>query len=486
MKIIDRYILFSFLRSFLSFFFILMLIFIIQTVWVFIDEFAGKELDTEIVLKFLLYYSPKLVPLVLPLTVLLASIITFGNFSENYEFAAIKSAGMSLKRAMRSLFIFIFLLSIGAFYFANNVIPFAEFKTYNLRKNLAKMRPALAITEGIFNDLGKSTIKVGRKHGEDSRFLEDIIIHEKTPDEKKNIVIKAETGELKSQDATAGLQLLLFNGYRYEEIVPKGNKRKDYYPHARVAFQKYTMNIDLSDLYDVDFENEQYTNTYRMQNSRELRESIDSLRSEFKVEKRSFSENFYNRIGIVNLKRKTPNDSLMFGGISEFLSNYERPMQVMVLEQAKNYLTPQVETLKNQRKTFVFREKVLALHGITLHNKYVLAVGTLVLFLVGAPLGALIRKGGFGLPTVVALTIFLGYHFLEQFTKNWAEDGSISALAGSWIPTIILIPIGLYLVSRASSDKAVFDPDNMLFQLKEFIRLSPKFFKLPLKTKKKL
>ena len=158
---------------------ILMCIFIIQAIWIYIDEFAGKELDVEVILKFLLYNTPRLVPLVLPLTVLLASIMTFGNFSEQYELAAMKSAGISLNRAMRGLVVVNLILSLGTFYFANNVIPYSEFKIFNLRKNLAKLKPALAITEGIFNDIGQSNIKVRRKYGENNRFLEDVIIHKK-------------------------------------------------------------------------------------------------------------------------------------------------------------------------------------------------------------------------------------------------------------------------------------------------------------------
>ena len=177
MKIIDKYILFSYLKIFFSFFFILMLIFLVQIIWFFIDDLAGKELDFEFIFKFLLYYSPKLLPMVIPLTVLLASIMTFGNLSENYELAAIKSSGISLFKSMRSLIAFNVILCIGMFFVANTLIPFSEFKSYNLRKNLAKLKPALAITEGVFNDINKINIKVAEKYGSDNNLLKDIIIH---------------------------------------------------------------------------------------------------------------------------------------------------------------------------------------------------------------------------------------------------------------------------------------------------------------------
>ncbi|MDA0780606.1 MAG: LptF/LptG family permease, partial [Bacteroidetes bacterium] len=237
LPLLDRYILKSYLTILVSFFFILMFIFIIQTVWVFIDEFAGKGLDVSVLLRFLLYYSPKLIPLVLPLTILLASIMTFGNFAERYEFAAMKSAGISLMRAMRPLIVVNSIACLATFYVANTVIPLAEFKTYNLRKNLSKMRPALAIIEGMFNDIGESNIKVARKYGENDKLLENVIIHEKSPNQVNNVVIKAARGELKSEEVNEGLQLVLYDGYRYEEVVQK-NKHKKNDPHNRIAFKQ--------------------------------------------------------------------------------------------------------------------------------------------------------------------------------------------------------------------------------------------------------
>ena len=247
MKIIDRYILSSYLRLLLGVFAICMIIFIIQTFWLFVDDLAGKGLDIIIIFRFLLYYSPKLVPLVLPLSVLLASLMTYGDLAENYEFAAMKSTGISLQRAMRSLIFFHVVLGIGSFYFSNYVIPFGELKSYNLRKNLAKLKPALAIREGIFNDLGSISIKVEDKYGKDNRFLTDVVIHEKSTDQKNNIVIKAENGELISETSDAMLQLVLYNGNRYEIIQPQKAVDRLRHPHAKVAFEQYNMNIDLSE-----------------------------------------------------------------------------------------------------------------------------------------------------------------------------------------------------------------------------------------------
>ena len=232
----------------------------------FIDDLAGKEIDFEIIFKFLLYYSPKLLPLVIPLTVLLASIMTFGNLSENYELAAIKSSGISLFKSMRSLIAFNLLLSVGMFFVANSLIPYAEFKSYNLRKNLAKLKPALAITEGVFNDINTMNIKVAKKYGAENNLLKDVIIHKTNTNSRNLIVIKAEDGELVNSESENILQLILRNGKRYEEIESNTPTNKRFKPHTYVSFDKYTMNIDLRDFNQVDFEEEKYNNTYRMQN----------------------------------------------------------------------------------------------------------------------------------------------------------------------------------------------------------------------------
>ena len=477
LPLLDRYILKSYLTILVSFFFILMFIFIIQTVWVFIDEFAGKGLDVSVLLRFLLYYSPKLIPLVLPLTILLASIMTFGNFAERYEFAAMKSAGISLMRAMRPLIVVNSIACLATFYVANTVIPLAEFKTYNLRKNLSKMRPALAIIEGMFNDIGESNIKVARKYGENDKLLENVIIHEKSPNQVNNVVIKAARGELKSEEVNEGLQLVLYDGYRYEEVVQK-NKRKKNDPHNRIAFKQYTMNIDLRAFNNVDLNETSYSNTFKMQNINELSQSIDSLTKGYVSEIEGFANTVYLRTGIksVNrLKNTFTNDS--FKGRKGFLDAFTTKQQEQILSTAINNINIQLSNFNNQKQLFFIREKVINLHRLWRDDKFVNAYATLLLFFVGAPLGAIIRKGGFGLPIVVALTIFLTYHFAGTLFKNSAEDGSLHPFWGAWLISIVLTVVGLVATIRASKDKSVFDIERIRLQINLPINLIVKKFK---------
>ena len=468
MPVIDRYILYSFLRTFLSFFLILMLIFVVQTVWVFIDEFAGKGLDITVLLRFLLYYSPKLIPLVLPLTVLLASIMTYGSLAEHYEFAALKSAGISLTRAMRSVFFISLILSGITFYVANTVVPFSEFKTYNLRKNLAKIKPALAISEGVFNDLGESNIKVQDKYGSNDRYLTDVIIHQKQPDLKNTVVVKSKEGELKNADFSDGIQLVLKNGNRYEELKPKrADRQKKRYPHSRVSFGTYTMNIDLSDFNNVDLSETKYTNTYKMQDINKLSFSIDSLQGIYNNDKVSYAKTTYIRTGIKAIHSTKKKVKIVYDGFTNFIVKYPDYAKKSISRQVQSKLNTLDSNLEAQKKAFFFKKKIINLHKIWYYDKFIISISVLLMFLIGAPLGALIRKGGFGLPVVLALLIFLSYHFAGTFFKNSAEDGSITPFMGTTFPTIILFGLSLIIIQRARTDKGMLGFKNLIVKFAE-------------------
>jgi lipopolysaccharide export system permease protein len=339
------------------------------------------------------------------------------------------------------------------------------------------MRPALAITEGMFNDIGESNIKVGRKYGENDRMLENVIIHEKSPNQINNIVIKAARGELKSEKLQEGLQLVLYDGYRYEEIVQK-NKRKKNEPHSRIAFKQYTMNIDLRAFNNVDLDETSYTNTFKMQNIGELDKSIDSLTKGYISEIEGFAKTVYLRSGVKSINRyKDSQKAKSFEGTSAYLSWFSKRKRQQILNSAKNNIDMQLSSFSNQKNVFFIREKVINLHRLWRDDKFVTAYAALLLFFVGAPLGAIIRKGGFGLPIVVALTIFLTYHFAGTLFKNSAEDGSLHPFWGSWLITIILTAVGLIATIRASKDKSVFDIERLKMNLKMPLNLIAKKWK---------
>jgi len=468
LKILDRYILKSYLLTFLTVFVIFMFIFILQTVWLFIGELAGKGLDVGIIFKFLLYTAPKLIPLVLPLSILVSSIMTFGRFAESYEFAAMKSTGISLQRAMRSLIVFIVLLGIGTFFFNNNVIPWSEFKQYNLRKNLAKKKPALAIGEGVFNDIGNINIKVDRKHGDNDQLLEKVIIHEKSNDKKNRVVLKSKSGELKSSPDSDILQMVLFDGNRYEDVKSTDPKEILRMQHAKVSFEKYTMNIDLREMNKVDLDATDY-NTYKMLSVRQLIDSTASDQHKYDQAKIGFGNNMYKRTGVIIIEKdstnRVPLDSIKTtDNILDLLSlkNKKRALDVSITS-----IKGRRTTLENNENRFKRMEKKINHHKIFMHDKFAVAIACIILFFVGAPLGAIIRKGGIGLPMVIAICLFLAYHFIGIFGKNSAEDGSIPPWLGTWLSTMIMFPLSIYFTRRATSDQGLFS-----FSLKElFVKL---------------
>ncbi|WP_235982987.1 LptF/LptG family permease [Kordia aestuariivivens] len=441
-----------------------MFIFILQTVWLFIGELAGKGLDAGIILKFLLYTAPKLIPLVLPLSILVSSIMTFGRFAESYEFAAMKSTGISLQRAMRSLIVFIVLLGIGTFFFSNNVIPWSEFKQYNLRKNLAKKKPALAIGEGVFNDIGNINIKVDRKYGDNDQLLEKVIIHQKSNDKKNRIVMKSKNGELKSSPDSDILQMVLFDGNRYEDVKADQPADQLRMQHAKVSFDKYIMNVDLREVNKVDFDDES-NSTYKMFNVQQLRDTIASFERKYDQVKVGFGDNMYKRTGIIIIEKDTTNqvqqDSIaVMGDMLNILSlkNKKRALDISITS-----IKGRRTTLENTQNRFERMEKKINHQKIYMHDKFAVAIACIILFFVGAPLGAIIRKGGIGLPMVIAICLFLAYHFIGIFGKNSAEDGSIPPWLGTWLSTMIMLPLSIYFTRRATSDQGLFS-----FSLKGF------------------
>ena len=278
-------------------------------------------------------------------------------------------------------------------------------------------------------------------------------------------MIKAERGELKSDELQEGLQLVLYDGYRYEEVKQKKNKEK--VPHNRIAFQQYTMNIDLRSFNDVDLNETSYNNTYKMQNIAELSESIDSLSVRFVSEIQGFANTVYLRTGIKSVNRlKTAQAQRSFEGAEPFLDNFNTSQKLRILSAAKNNINMQLNSFSNQKQLFFVREKVINLHRLWRDDKFVNAYAAIMLFFVGAPLGAIIRKGGFGLPIVVALVIFLTYHFAGTLFKNSAEDGSLHPFLGAWLISIVLTLVGLVATVRASRDKSVFDLERLKLKIK--------------------
>ncbi|MGM0635436.1 MAG: LptF/LptG family permease [Bacteroidota bacterium] len=526
MKILDRYILFSFLKVFFSVLVILVLIFMLQAIWMFISDFAGKDIEVVVIAKFLFYYLPYQMPLFLPLTILVASIMTFGKFSENYEFAAMKSAGISLQRAMKSLIFFIVLLAYATFLFSNTIIPWAEFKAINLKNNIAKVKPAMAILEGVFTEIGDYNIKVDKKTGDNDQFLHNVIIHKKEKRHSGNYtVIKSDSGELASEENSNLLKLILFDGNYYDEIRPKNQSDRRRLPFVKSEFDEYTINIDLSQFNDVDLDDESATHPYRMLNVKELRVQVDSFSRAMNNSNIRYNKNITQRNGftryannqgenesaasidgnvlpqlpqhnqkttipflnpeksankksndssidrtrigrtkLANLSNSIDLDSIKSNqeeiksiagttDVNELISIYEEREQSQIYSRALSSINSIIPQVQNESNKFKNKFALLNKTEMQLHKKYALAVACVILFFVGAPLGAIIRKGGMGLPLIFAIILFLIYHFIGIFAQNSAETGKISPFLGAWISTFIMLPLGIYLTYKATTDQ---------------------------------
>ncbi|MFD2098449.1 LptF/LptG family permease [Flagellimonas iocasae] len=494
MKILDQYILKRFLYNFFSSFFILIVIFIFQGIWLFIDDLAGKGLGIVIIGKFIFYFIPTLVDKVLPLTVLLSSILTFGTFAENYEFAAMKASGISLQRGMRSLIVFVLFLGVVTFFFANNVIPKSEQKMFNLRRNIAKVKPAAAITEGVFSDFEGTgqgmNIKVDKKYGEQDRFLDNVIIHKKTAQNINNTVIKAKTGELISSEESDIIQLVLKDGHYYEEISAKDGKERRKYPFAKSEFERYIINIDISELNDQDLEEDGNITTDKMKNVGRLIKDIDSLGKNNLEKVEAFSKNIVNRMGafppppridtlqlVKNEAKEIEKDSIEEAPITDtdqLLDKLQEWQRLQVVNNAKNSITGILNTVVSKKDELQKRYKFYNSHILSLHNKYALAFSCIILFFVGAPLGAIIRKGGLGLPMVIAIVLFLTYYFIGVFAGNYAKEGNIHPAIGAWLSTLIMLPLGISLTRRATADRGLFGFGHIFDRIKSLFKKKDK------------
>lgn len=447
--------------TFTSVFVILFFIFVLQGIWLFIAELAGKDLDFFTIIKFLSFYAPTIVPLVLPLSVLLASIMTFGSFAENYEFAAMKSSGISLQRAMKMLTITIGILSLVSFFFANNVIPDAQYKFINLRKTIVQQKPAMAIAEGQFNSIGTSNIKVSKKSGDNGEFLEDVTMHVKNNNMGlgANTIIKAKKGILTSEDDSNYLQLELYDGYYYEDIHPKKFEERKRLPFAKSSFKKYVINIDLTKLNQAEIDDGNVTSE-KMLTVPELTYTLDSLQKSYNKDVMSYAENVVMRSDNIFRKKNqnaitnvTPKAPIADAAPKKDLLSIFTPMErKQILDMAKSNAASTEFSIQSSKTDLEEKTKNINNHWLAIHEKFVIAYSCLLMFFIGAPLGAIIRKGGLGLPIVFAILIFITFHFINTFGRKLAQQDTIPPYLGAWMASILMTPFAIILTYRATND----------------------------------
>jgi lipopolysaccharide export system permease protein len=349
------------------------------------------------------------------------------------------------------------------------VIPYAEYKFINFRKSIAQMKPAMAIAEGQFSDVGAFNIKVEKKSGNNGNFLTGVTIHKKINayDGSKN-VIKSKTGELISSEDSNILKLVLNDGYYYEDIVPKKYEERKKIPFAKSSFKKYIINIDLSKLNTTEEDDSQIKDTDIMLNMSELLYTIDSLNTNFRKDINSIADNTYLRMGMtLNEETKTQVKATV---IPSLLSNFPLSDRANILKTAKSNMVNNSFSIESYREEIAGKLQTINEHWIALYGKFVIAVACLLMFFIGAPLGAIIRKGGLGLPIVFAVTIFIVFHFVNTFGRKVAQENEITPFLGCWLSTMILLPLAILLTYRATNDIGLINMDAILLPFQKLFK----------------
>ncbi len=470
MKIFDKYILKSFLQPFLATFFVVLFVLVMQALWLAFDEIAGKGIDIFFILKFLGYLALILTPTALPIGILLSSIMALGTLAENYEFAAIKSAGISLKRVIRPLVILVVLLSGLNFVFLNNIYPWATLKQKNLYLNMKKKKPALALVPGAFNtEIPGFSIKFDEKYGEEKNLLKNVQIADLNANKGKIKVITAEKGTISTEEGSKYMTLTLENGNYYEEhlnrvMMPQDRSRM---PASKASFKTYTINIDISSFSDDNsLDDEKIKEHHGMLSIIQL----DSISKINKIEYDTYTHNraeiFYNTIYAKKLF-KYPDSVLNKKLAPEILDNFNQRNKSTILNESVQILNRTIDRNKYQIKDFKDKRKILNLYDFEFYYRISFSLACLVLFFIGAPLGSIIRKGGFGLPLIMAITIFVIYFFISQLGRNLSEESAISAILGSWLSTLILLPFGLLLTRRATKGMGIFNIDVLFNKIQK-------------------
>lgn len=474
MKILDRYIIKSFLVPFFATFLIILFVLVMQALWMAFESIAGKGIGLFFIFKFLYYTALVVSSQALPIAVLLSSIMAMGNLSENYEFAAVKSASISLMRLIRPLILLTFFISVLNFLSLNYVFPYATLKQKNLTNNIKKKTPALALVPGSFNtEIPNYQIKFDEKYGEEQNLLKKVLIYDLSSNKGNKKIITAETGKIISEEGSKYMTLVLYNGYYHEEFIPKrrsiNNMSK--MPASNANFKEYAFNIDISKFTDDDLEEEKYTKSYNMLSLGQLKDTIPTMKISYDEYLTSKSNSIYVKVYANELYQQNDSvDTKQFTPI--ILDNYDLRGKIDVLNAAINNVKTTAKNIKTDTKNIQWKRKKLNLYDIEFHNRIAFSLSCLILFFIGAPLGSIIRKGGFGLPMILAISIYVIYFFANTFGRNLAEESSLSAIVGSWVSTIVMVPFAFFLTRRASKGMGLFNIDVFLQPLTRLVKKS--------------
>lgn len=421
-------------------------------VWKYIDDLAGRGIEWFYIVELLFYWSATVMPFALPISILLSSLMTFGAFGEHYELAAMKSAGIPLQRIMRPITFLVILIAIGAFFFANNVIPVANLKAFTLIENISKKKPAFNIRSGIFyGGIDGYSIKIGRKKGEDGNDLEDIMIYDHTENSGNNKVTLAKTGRMEITPDERYLEITLRNGYTYEEVKVKSRRERQKHPFIKAYFNEAMVRFNLSQFQTGNLR-EVGSKNFLMMNVAQLRYTADSVKRETVQRRADFAKDFQVKYYFENVSLDSARPDLIQDDVLAYLN---KPMSIRAIQNAMRLARSNIEFLNQAIAEYKWRDEVEARHYIEVHKKFTLSAACIVLFFIGAPLGAIIRKGGIGAPVVFSILVFIVYHVLNTIFEKNGQDVVLEPWISVWAGTFFFMPFGILLTLSAAHDSSI-------------------------------
>ncbi len=453
-----------------------------QWLWKYIDDLIGKGLPSAIIFELMAYATTTLTPMALPLAILLASIMTFGNLGENFELLAIKSSGISLFKIMRPLILFNLFISLGAFYFSNNILPWANLKMSALMYDVKNQSPELSIKEGaFFNDIEGYSIRVGKKNSE-TGLLKNIMVYDHSERRGNVFVTIADSGYMNMTTDKQYLLLTLYNGSTYLDVNESGSNRKrnNTRPFRRDQFSEQLMRFEM-DGGDLERTDEGlFKRHYQMMNIEQLANNRDSLQETLNQRKQLFGENLIRSNYFKRLSKQEEEnteridsiqtDSLHFINMIELLRDLDSDKQNQVLKIASNYARSTKSYIGTTHRDLVNSSRLINRHWIEWHRKFSLSFACLVFFFIGAPFGAIIRKGGLGMPLIVSVVLFILYYIISISGENLVKEGIIPAYQGMWLSAAILLPLGIFLSYKAATDSGILSKEA-------YLKLLDKLFK---------
>lgn len=467
MKKLHIFILKSYAGPLAMTFFISLFILVMQGLWRYADDIVGKGIDLFIMIELLFYVALQTVPMALPLAILLAALMTFGNLGENYELTAIKASGVSLFRIMKPLVVLTVIVSGTAFWFANNVLPVANLKFYTLLYSVRQARPELEIKERVYYDgVDGFRIKVERKDPK-TGMMYDVLIHDHRDKVNRNInVTMADSGRMDIDEKSGVIKLTLYSGVTYDEKVSFSNSRlseraRQMYRRDDFTEQVVQVKVDGLDFSRVD--ESAYSSHGRMKNLRQLRHDSDSIickRDSLLKNVNETTTTYYMQ----KVRHRYISDSLYTVAIDTAkVTNVDSIAKTLTDIQIKNVFESALRNARNNKqfvdeKLIKYREDRTNLnrHQMETHRKFTLPIACLLFFFIGAPLGAIIRKGGLGMPTVISVLFFIFYYVINTFGDKLALENVWPVPCGMWLSTATLALIGSFLTYKSATDSALF------------------------------